>query len=71
MITSRLSGKARTTIPLAVRRALGLRGGDEIAYNIEGGRVVMTKASSEQAHDPFRCFMEWNSEADQQAYANL
>ncbi|WP_245986347.1 AbrB/MazE/SpoVT family DNA-binding domain-containing protein [Azospirillum thermophilum] len=35
MITSRLSGKARTTIPLAVRRALGLRGGDEIAYNIE------------------------------------
>lgn len=71
MITSKLTSKAQTTIPQAVRLALGLREGDEIAYSIEDGRVVMTKSSSEQADDPFRCFTEWNSEADQQAYADL
>ena len=41
MITSKLTSKAQTTIPLPVRQALRLAEGDELAYHIEGDRVVL------------------------------
>jgi len=71
MITSKLTSKAQTTIPQAVRNALGLREGDQLAYVIEGGRVVLTKASVSTIDDPFLLFSEWDSEADERAYADL
>ncbi len=71
MITSKLTSKAQTTIPQPVRVALGLHEGDEIAYSIEGGRVILTRATVVTADDPFRTFTEWNSEADRRAYADL
>jgi antitoxin PrlF len=40
MITSKVSSKAQTTIPQAVREALRVREGDELAYKIERGRVT-------------------------------
>ncbi|HZY68592.1 MAG TPA: type II toxin-antitoxin system PrlF family antitoxin, partial [Devosia sp.] len=71
MITSKLTTKAQTTIPQPVRAALGLREGDEIAYEIEGRRVILTRAGSIAADDPFATFEEWSSEADERAYADL
>ena len=71
MITIKLSGRGRTTIPLAVRRAVRLAPGDEIAYWIEGDRIVLTKAGAGLADDPFAVFGEWASEADRRAYAGL
>lgn len=71
MITSKLTSKAQTTIPQPVRAALHLKEGDEIAYAIEDGRVVLTRAPSEPVEDPFATFGEWSSEADQRAYASL
>lgn len=72
MITSKLTSKAQTTIPQPVRAALRLREGDEIAYVIEPGRVVLTPAQSDKAaDDPFRTFAEWDSPADTEAYAGL
>lgn len=71
MITSKMTSKAQTTIPQPVRVALGLREGDEIAYSIEEGRVILTRAMVETADDPFRTFAEWNSDADWRAYADL
>ena len=71
MITSKLTTKGQTTIPQAVRAALGLREGDDIAYSIEEGRVVLTRVTAEPADDPFHTFTEWNSEADRWAYADL
>ncbi len=71
MITSKLTSKAQTTIPLPVRNALHLVRGDEIAYLIDGDRVVLTKASREAADDPFATFGEWSSEADRRGYADL
>jgi len=71
MITSKLTSKAQTTIPRSVRNALRLVEGDEIAYIIEGDRVVLTKASREPADDPFATFGEWSSEADRRGYADL
>jgi antitoxin PrlF len=72
MITSKLTSKAQTTIPQPVRTALHLREGDEIAYAIEPGRVVLTRARPEKtAEDPFKTFSEWDSPADTEAYAGL
>jgi antitoxin PrlF len=71
MITSKLTAKAQTTIPQAVRAALGVREGDEIAYVIEEGRVVLTKARRDEGEDPFGTFEEWSSEADRKAYGRL
>lgn len=71
MITSKLTSKAQTTIPQAVRTALGLREGDEIVYQIEGTRVVVSRAERFEADDPFALFEEWDSAADRKAYAGL
>jgi antitoxin PrlF len=71
MITSKITSKAQTTIPLPVRKALGLRAGDEIAYRIENGRAVVTKATGAAADDPFATFGEWASENDRRAYGDL
>jgi antitoxin PrlF len=71
MITSRLTSKAQTTIPLPVRNALRLAAGDELAYTIDGDRVVLTKARPSPADDPFATFDEWASAADCAGYADL
>lgn len=71
MITSKLTSKAQTTIPQPVRAALHLKEGDEIAYAIEGERVVLTRAARDQVEDPFGTFNEWDSEADRRAYGEL
>lgn len=71
MISSKLTSKAQTTIPQPVRKALGVRDGDEIAYEIEGDRVILSKANKTLGDDPFRTFDEWNSVADRRAYAKL
>jgi antitoxin PrlF len=71
MIKSKLTAKAQTTIPRPVREALRLEVGDEIAYQIQGKRVIVTKAQSASADDPFVTFSEWDSDADREGYGNL
>jgi antitoxin PrlF len=71
MITSKLTSKAQTTIPQPVREALRVRAGDELAYKIERGRVIVTKATRVPADDPFATFGEWAGENDSRAYADL
>jgi antitoxin PrlF len=71
MITSKITSKAQTTIPQAVRDALRVREGDELAYKIERGRVIVTKARRAPLDDPFATFSEWASDNDQRAYDEL
>ncbi len=71
MITSKITSKAQTTIPRPVREALRVRTGDELAYKIERGRVIVTKATRMPADDPFATFSEWASENDRRAYGDL
>jgi antitoxin PrlF len=71
MIKSKLTTKAQTTIPQPVRVALGLREGDEIAYEIAGRRVILSRAGAPGVDDPFATFEEWSGEADTRAYAKL
>jgi antitoxin PrlF len=71
MIKSKLTGKAQTTVPLAVRTALRLTPGDELVYAIKGERVLLTKAVRTPTDGPFATFGEWSSESDRLGYANL
>ncbi|WP_333835111.1 type II toxin-antitoxin system PrlF family antitoxin [Rubrimonas sp.] len=71
MIRGRLTAKAQTTVPLAVRRVLNLSPGDEIVWTVEAdGRVTVARAEA-PADDPFAAFSEWAGEADARAYAEL
>jgi antitoxin PrlF len=72
MITSKLTSKAQTTIPQPVRQALGLKEGDELIYEIENNRVVISKVRPTAGfEDPFATFVEWDSPADREGYADL
>ena len=71
MITSRLTSEAQTTIPQPVRIALRLEEGDELAYVIQGDRVMLTKLRRSPAEDPFGTFVEWDTDADRKAYGDL
>ena len=72
MISSRLRGKAQTTIPRAVRDALRLKAGDVLVYELDNQRVILRKAIRRcKADVPFRTFDEWESDADSKAYANI
>jgi hypothetical protein len=48
-----------------------------VAYAIESGRVIVSKAPVRRsrdaypAQDPFAAFAEWDSDADRAAFANL
>jgi len=72
MIVSKLTSKAQTTVPRPVRAALRLEPGDELVYEIVDQQVILSKAQGgTRADDPFRTFVEWNTEADAKAYADL
>ena len=69
----RITAKAQTTVPRAVRLALDLKPGDDVVWEIDGDRVVLMRA--ETARDPFvgnfSAFTEWASQADCEAFDNL
>ncbi len=71
MITSKLTSKAQTTIPQPIRTALHLRPGDELAYEIEGDKIILKKAGKDSSDNPFALFTEWDSQTDRDAYADL
>jgi antitoxin PrlF len=72
LLKSKLTSKAQTTIPKPVRAALHLQEGDELQYEIEGSRVIVTKANRvAEPEDPFVTFTEWATKADCEAYGDL
>lgn len=73
MIHSRITAKAQTTIPRAVRDALDVGPGDSLAYEIDGDKVVLKRAlnPADPFDNPFALFTEWATEADCQAFDNL
>lgn len=48
---STITAKGQTTVPKAVRKALGVEAGDRIAFRVERGRVTVHRAETE-AEDP-------------------
>ena len=71
---SRLTAKFQATIPLPVRKQLGLKQGDAVAFEIENAVVRLAPATPRdlayaEALEGTLC--EWNSAADEEAYRDL
>jgi antitoxin PrlF len=67
MIQGRITAKSQTTIPRAVRAALGVGPGDSVSYEIRGKEVVMKRVATppnDMFLANFSTFTEWSSEAD-------
>jgi AbrB family looped-hinge helix DNA binding protein len=74
---TRLTTKHQTTIPLAVRRALGLKAGDRVEFAIKGKTVLLRKARARlddevafaltRAHS----MRDWDTKEDDEAFRDL
>ncbi len=74
LITSRLTSKAQTTIPRAIRDRLDLRPGDRLIYDVEGEVVRLRKLPATDIgylRAIQTTLSEWDSEEDDTAYADL
>jgi antitoxin PrlF len=69
-----LTAKGQVTVPKAVRMALGLQQGDQLSWELEGGSVwVRAVAPLELVYlrGLEANLTEWNSQADEDAFADL
>lgn len=67
MIIGRITAKSQTTIPRAVRIALGVGPGDAIGYEIADGKVSLTRVVSppkDMFTNNLSTFSEWADEYD-------
>lgn len=71
---AKLTSKYQATIPLPVRKALGIKAGDVIAFEIKEGYVKLTRATPRDlayAQAVEGTLGEWDSPADEDAYRDL
>ncbi|MSO77613.1 MAG: AbrB/MazE/SpoVT family DNA-binding domain-containing protein [Alphaproteobacteria bacterium] len=64
---SRVTAKGQTTIPVGMRRALGIEPGDAVAFALQADRIVLTKAPRHDAgwlQALAGTLAEWDSDAD-------
>ncbi|MCF8050716.1 MAG: AbrB/MazE/SpoVT family DNA-binding domain-containing protein [Desulfobacterales bacterium] len=74
MKSSRVSSKGQVTIPVEVRKTLGIEPGDLIAYEMDGEVVKLKKLEPFDAafHSAIsETLQEWNSDEDEEAFGDL
>lgn len=73
MDTARVSSKGQVTIPLRVRRALGIGEGDVLVFTVGvQGKVTLQRLTSDEELDALSAtFEEWGSPEDDEAYRDL
>jgi len=72
--TSKLTEKYQATIPAEVRKALGLKKGDIVAFDIAKGEVRLRRATRVDlayAEALTGTLSEWDSKADERAFRDL
>jgi antitoxin PrlF len=69
-VTSKLTSKAQTVVPRAIREELGLRPGDTLRYRITKSGVIIDKRPPGD-DDPFVEFVEWAGQEDDEAFRDL
>ncbi len=73
--TSKLTTKSQATIPEKIRKILGLRPGDSVAFEVdENKKVLIRKATPidfEFAKALEGTLSEWSSKNDEEAYCDL
>ncbi len=74
-LVSKVTTKGQATIPLRVRKMLGLRSGDAVAFRLQGKQVELSKARPmdlEFAQATEKTLSaEWSSKQDDDAYSSL
>ena len=74
---TRLTTNHQTTIPVEVRRVLGLAAGDQVEFRIEGATVTLRKAEPRLSEDlVFRlvqthAMRDWDTPEDDEAFRDL
>jgi AbrB family looped-hinge helix DNA binding protein len=71
---SRVTSKFQATIPLAVRRKLGLKPGDAVVFEVENDIVTVRRATAldrEYVKAVEGTLTEWLSKEDEEAYREL
>jgi AbrB family looped-hinge helix DNA binding protein len=73
-LTSRLTSKGQATIPIEVRKALRLKQGDGVVFELSKGKVTLRRAEAlDRAFLTLAetAFEEWNSAEDEAAFRDL
>lgn len=73
-LTSRLTTKGQATIPVEVRKALRLKQGDTVVFEMNKGKVTIRRAEAlDRAFLKLAesAFDEWNSPEDEAAFREL
>jgi len=74
MHASKVTSKFQTTIPVDIRKRLGIKQGDSVAFEFENGKVVLRRVTNmdiEYAKALAGTLSEWDSENDEEAYRDL
>ena len=74
MHVSKLSSKGQVTIPLEIRKAMGIKPGDLVAYELQGQFVKLKRITPFDAafHSAIsETLQEWNSHEDEEAFNDL
>jgi len=73
-LMTRLTSKGQATIPVEVRKALRLKEGDRVLFELEKGKVTLKRVDAvdhaflKLSEDAFQ---EWNSAEDDAAFLDL
>ena len=71
---SKITSKGQTTIPVSVRKRLGLKSGDLVEFKV--GKSGVTLAKADRLDAAFlklaqEAFSDWNSKEDDKAFRDL
>ena len=74
LLSSRLTSKGQATIPVAVRKALGIKQGDRVIFDVRNNKVTLRRAEAlDRAFLKLgeAAFEDWNSPEDEAAFRDL
>ncbi len=57
--SSKITAKGQTTVPEAIRRALGVETGDRIAFRVERGAVTLHRIEAEHTDPAVGAFLDF------------
>lgn len=73
--TAKLTSKGQVTVPAEVRKALHLKSGDTLAWEVQGnGKIIVYRVEAldvDYLSALNDTLSEWNSAKDDEAYRNL
>ena len=73
-LMTRLTSKGQTTIPVEIRKALRLKEGDQVLFEMDKGKVTLRRVDTlDRAFLKLSeaAFEEWNSPEDEAAFRDL